>query len=117
MPCPETVARSVRQNSDERMLLVNNTTLPEWYKKYLQSKNWADVKRKALNALESDQKFCCFNINHSIEEWHHASYRALGSVNEWKDIRPVCRVCHVLLKQSTPQFPQACPKEVYQWIA
>jgi hypothetical protein len=116
MPCPETVARSIRQNRDER-IFSDTRTVPEWYQKYLNSTHWAKVRREARNALDAGQAYCCFNISHPIEEWHHASYRALGSVDEWKDIRPVCRVCHVLLKNRTPQFPQECPREVMQWIA
>ena len=117
MPCPETVARAVRKNSDESISFADSRTVPEWYQKYLNSTHWAEVRREARNALDTWQAYCCFNLSHPIEEWHHASYRALGSAEEWKDIRPVCRFCHVLLKNSTPQFPNECPKEVMKWIA
>jgi hypothetical protein len=118
----ETIARSCRGGDIETAKApAASPRIPPWYTQYMRSSRWDDVKRQA-EMLWKQQIFtdgqirCMFNDRHEFNDWHHSDYALVGSGQEFRVLRPVCRTCHNRGRYFGPAVPWRMPEAVKQWI-
>lgn len=111
----ESLSRGMRMSKSKHN---SNPTIPYdpfWYDVYMISKRWHAVKLSAYEFFDRHGRLHCqINSSHGAEQYHHASYRNLGTSKEWEDLIPLCQSCHEIIKKCGPRLPKNPPEELVQ---
>lgn len=123
LPVPETVVRSCRKERAyfkqfgraKELDADDELDMPEWYKRYLKSDHYSEVKKTAWH-VHHKPDHCLLSADHLGAVWHHNRYDRLGIDGEWNDMVFLCHQCHELISPTCPAVPRKSSSYVERWL-
>lgn len=80
-----------QQNRAKVLTMYLGHSVPNDYDKYLRSKHWKKIRKKALDRAQYQCQLCA--SKDAVLDVHHNNYNNIGKEEE-KDLIVLCRPCH-----------------------